>query len=655
MAHSDKSGCQQQIIECPICAKNFTEVAIHAHVNECLGDNIEDGIDMRSADAAGNPFNSEIVSRECSDFTLEPKKDSWSFLKSPRPPKTKATVGESGKKSLCEDRIPDKTGQKLFCSQQNERANLTMSFQPWNSKQTEQEKPNSGSKCLDEAVLSSGENNKFKRRRVETKEEHVEGKLYDLNSKTTPIIRTTSENDYTSLPVTRPQSKLSSASTSQTNCSTIPLAERMRPHSLQEFVGQDKIIGDKTMLRKLLQWETFTSMILWGPPGCGKTTLARTIAQQCRKSLSWRYVQLSATMSGISDIKEAVQIAKNENSSFKRKTVLFIDEIHRFNKLQQDTFLPHVEDGTIVLIGATTENPSFHVNGALLSRCRIIVFEKLSQDDIEKILHRALRELKIGLTTLASSAEVAQIDPNSIRDDDVVTLVEPNVVELIAQMCDGDARCALNSLQNLLESHFNAESRQMPIIITEKDAKESLQRSHVQYDRAGEEHYNCISALHKSIRGSDDNAAIYWLARMLEGGEDPLFIARRLVVCASEDVGLADVHALPLAVATFQACHFIGMPECALNLAHCTTYLSRASKSNEAYAALTNARANIRNQSGTLPGVPLHLRNAPTKLMKQLGYHEGYIYNHSAKGPVNQQYLPSHLQGINFFKTDLSD
>lgn len=298
------------------------------------------------------------------------------------------------------------------------------------------------------------------------------------------------------------------------------------------------------------------------------------------------------------------------------------------------------------MIGATTENPSFNINSALLSRCKVIVFEKLSSENIETILKRGLREINVGLLSAGNEDSTSRV----CNGESVKMFVESDVVDLISQMCDGDARCALNSLQNLVDSKSSVNTDDDITVVTVDDAREALQRSHVQYDRLGEEHYNCASAFQKSIRGSSDDGAIYWLARMLEGGEDPLFIARRLVSCASEDIGMADAHALPLAVSTFQACHFLGMPECALNLAHCTTYLARAPKSNEAYAALNRARESVRKHVGPLPGVPLHLRNAPTKLMRDLGYHKGYQYNHNIQGPVDQEYLPKQLAGTSFFR-----
>uniref|UniRef100_A0A1B6EPV5 AAA+ ATPase domain-containing protein n=1 Tax=Cuerna arida TaxID=1464854 RepID=A0A1B6EPV5_9HEMI len=414
---------------------------------------------------------------------------------------------------------------------------------------------------------------------------------------------------------------------------SVPLAEQMRPSSFQEYIGQAHVLGQNTILRSLLDNNEVPSMILWGPPGCGKTSLAHIISKQCqsRSTQSFRFVKLSATMAGVNDVKEAVKIAKNELASFKRRTILFMDEIHRFNKLQQDIFLPHVESGCIVLIGATTENPSFSLNSALLSRCRVFVLEKLAAPDIIQILTSAAKRLDLAVV---SGSEPIQ-SPLSIDKESI---------DWLADMCDGDARIALNSLHMALKT---CSGQSKPVRITLKDIEEGIKRSHLLYDRKGEEHYNVISAMHKSIRASDDNAALYWLARMLEGGEDPVYIARRLVVCASEDVGLEDPNALTLAMSAMQACKLIGMPECGLFLAHIATYLSRAPKSREVYNALAEAKRCVRDHKGPLPSVPLHLRNAPTKLMKQLGYGAGY--NMRDRLSSNLSYMPPGMEHLDFF------
>ncbi|XP_068092910.1 ATPase WRNIP1 isoform X2 [Hyperolius riggenbachi] len=337
-----------------------------------------------------------------------------------------------------------------------------------------------------------------------------------------------------------------------------PLADKMRPCSLEDYMGQNKIVGENTMLRNLLQANDIPSIILWGPPGCGKTTLAHIIAKNTNKN-NTRFVTLSATSASTNDVREFIKQAQNELRLFKRKTILFVDEIHRFNKTQQDTFLPHVECGTITLIGATTENPSFQVNTALLSRCRVIVLEKISVDAMEVILRRAVDSLGIQVLREDEQAECRSSDASEPS-----MFIEMKALTTLAHLCDGDARTGLNglqmSIQGILAAGENPEQRRM--VIKEEHIKEGLQRSHILYDRAGEEHYNCISALHKSMRGSDENASLYWLGRMLEGGEDPLYVARRLVRFASEDIGLADPLALTQAVSAYQACHFIGMPEC---------------------------------------------------------------------------------------------
>lgn len=435
-----------------------------------------------------------------------------------------------------------------------------------------------------------------------------------------------------------------------------PLADKMRPSTLGEYMGQSKVLGTDTLLRSLLESNEVPSIILWGPPGCGKTTLAHIIAKNSKKH-NTRFVTLSATSASTNDVREVIKQAQNEQKLFKRKTILFVDEIHRFNKSQQDTFLPHVECGTVTLIGATTENPSFQVNTALLSRCRVIVLEKLSVEAMGAILMRAVNSL--GIRVLDQDRPCDAEDGGS--GEEMPVYIEEKALSTLAHLCDGDARTGLNGLQLAVQARLGAgkqsysypgakRSPKTGVIIMEDHVKEGLQRSHILYDRAGEEHYNCISALHKSMRGSDANASLYWLARMLEGGEDPLYVARRLVRFASEDVGLADPSALTQAVAAFQGCHLIGMPECEVLLAQCVVYLARAPKSIEVYSAYNNVKACLKNHKGPLPPVPLHLRNAPTKLMKGLGYGQGYKYNPMCKGPVEQDYLPEELKGLNFFK-----
>jgi len=387
----------------------------------------------------------------------------------------------------------------------------------------------------------------------------------------------------------------------------IPLADRMRPKALGDFVGQEKLLGEGKILRKAIEIDNIPSIIFWGPPGSGKTTLASVIA----KTTKGEFMKLSATTSGVKDIREKIKKAEELKKDGK-KTIMFIDEIHRFNKSQQDTLLPYVENGTIVLIGATTENPSFEVNNALLSRCRVFVLEKLEFAHITKILKKALSNKSAGL----GESKII------IRDEDL---------KFLAEMSDGDARVALNALE------FASDISKK---IDKKIIEEALQKS-LAYDKNGEEHYNIISALHKSMRGGDADASLYWLARMIEGGENSLYIARRLIRFASEDIGIANSFALDQAVSAYQACRFIGVPECSINLAQAVVYMAKSKKSNELYRAYGKAVADVKNY-GNLP-VPLHIRNAPTKLMKELDYGKGYKYSPDFEYKENQEYMPKKL------------
>ncbi|MEA3398784.1 MAG: replication-associated recombination protein A [Patescibacteria group bacterium] len=394
-----------------------------------------------------------------------------------------------------------------------------------------------------------------------------------------------------------------------------PLADQMRPDNLDDFLGQDGIIGPEKMLRRAIESDQLPSLIFWGPPGSGKTTLAHIIARQTKAE----FIRISAVTSGMKDLRSVIKTAR-ENEIEEKKTVLFIDEIHRWNKSQQDGLLPHVEKGIITLIGATTENPSFEVRGALLSRCRIFVLNRLSEENIKRIIQRALNDKSKRL-----------FNPNIKIDKDGINL--------LAAMSNGDARTALNILE--YAGTVSAE-------ITAAVVKEAFQKSYLLYDKKGEEHYNIISALHKSMRGSDPNAALYWLARMLEGGEEPLYIARRLVRFASEDIGLANSRALEQAVAAYQACHFIGLPECNVILAQAVVYMAKCEKSNDLYTAYKQAAGDVR-EHGNLP-VSLHLRNAPTKLMKNLGYGKDYKYSPDHGYNEKQEYLPDRLKGIKYIK-----
>lgn len=396
----------------------------------------------------------------------------------------------------------------------------------------------------------------------------------------------------------------------------IPLADRMRPKTLGDFVGQEKLLGEGKILRKAIEGDAIPSMIFWGPPGSGKTTIAFVIA----KATKGEFMKLSATTSGVKDIREKIKQAEELKKEGK-KTIMFIDEIHRFNKSQQDSLLPHIENGTIILIGATTENPSFEVNNAVLSRSRVFVLEKLSQDNIFQILQTALQDKKKGLGNLK-----IKINEKDLR--------------FLAEMSDGDARVALSALE--FASEINHK-------IDKKTIEQAFQKS-LAYDKNGEEHYNIISALHKSMRGGDADASLYWLARMLEGGENPLYIARRLIRFASEDIGIANSHALDQSVSAYQACHFIGMPECSVNLAQAVVYMAKSKKSNELYKAYGEAVNDIK-KFGNLP-VPLHIRNAPTKLMKDLNYGKDYKYSPDFKYEEKQEYMPEKLNKRKYLDFD---
>ena len=403
-----------------------------------------------------------------------------------------------------------------------------------------------------------------------------------------------------------------------------PLAARMRPDSLDELVGQEHLVGEGRVLRKVIESDQIPSMILWGPPGSGKTTLAHIIARMTSSHFS----PVSAVSSGVADLRRVVSEAKERRGFHRRRTILFIDEIHRFNKAQQDAVLPYVEDGTITLIGATTENPSFEVVSPLLSRCRVYTLHSLNGEQISLLVERALKDEQRGLGKLR------------VR-------LEPDAAEHLVSMADGDARVALNALElAAMAAPPDAEGARNIALPTVEDA---LQHRALLYDRAGEEHFNLISALHKSLRGSDPDASLYWLARMLESGEDPLYVVRRLIRFASEDVGLADPQALTVAVAAQQAVHFVGMPEANLALAEAVIYLATAPKSNSLYVAYSDAQRDIR-QTGSLP-VPLHLRNPVTDLMKDAGYGKGYKYAHDFEGHfVQQQNMPDALKERKYYR-----
>jgi len=392
-----------------------------------------------------------------------------------------------------------------------------------------------------------------------------------------------------------------------------PLAERLRPTSLEEVVGQQKLLGEKAALRVLIEKDQIPSLIFWGPPGVGKTTLARVIAEHTQSL----FVALSAVLSGVKDLREVVEKAKADFKFSRKKTLVFIDEIHRFNKAQQDALLPHLEAGTITLIGATTENPSFEVIGPLLSRCRVFVLEPLSEEDLSALLKKGLGQLH--------------------------SEISPEAQALLLEFAQGDARRLLNTLE--IAAHLAGSGQSISLTILEQAAQQKT----LLYDKGGEEHYNLISAFIKSMRASDPDAAVYYLARMYEAGEDPLFLARRMVIFASEDVGLADPKALPLAIAAMQSYDFVGRPEGWIPLSHCAIYLALAPKNNSSYLAYASAKNEVQH-SGPLPA-PLHLRNAPSKLMKQLGYGKDYKYAHSdPEGSAKMECLPEKLRGKKFFQ-----
>lgn len=400
-----------------------------------------------------------------------------------------------------------------------------------------------------------------------------------------------------------------------------PLASRLRPQTLDEYCGQKHLLGEGKILRRLIESDSVSSMIFWGPPGVGKTTLARIIANRTKAN----FIDFSAVTSGIKEIKTVMEQAE-KNRRFGEKTILFVDEIHRFNKAQQDAFLPFVEKGSIILIGATTENPSFEVNGALLSRCKVFVLQELKTDELCGLLKHALTDERgFGL--------------QKVEIDDVL-------IESIANFANGDARSALSTLEMaVLNGVFDGEKT----VVTAETLEQCISRKSLLYDKNGEQHYNIISALHKSMRNSDPDASVYWLARMLEAGEDPLYIARRITRFASEDIGLADPRALEIAVAVFQACRLIGMPECTVHLTEAVVYMSLAPKSNALYTAYGSAKRDAVNMLAE--PVPLAIRNAPTKLMKELEYGKGYQYAHdTADKLTDMQCLPDSLLGREYYR-----
>jgi putative ATPase len=395
----------------------------------------------------------------------------------------------------------------------------------------------------------------------------------------------------------------------------IPLADKMRPDDFDNFFGQEDLITKNKFLLKAIESDNLPSLIFWGPPGSGKTTLALILAKKIKSD----FIRFSAVVEGVKDLRKVIDKAQN-NKIFEKRTILFVDEIHRWNKAQQDALLPHIENGNIILIGATTENPSFEIRNALLSRCRVLLLKELNEPALVDIIKTALKDEERGL-----GKEDLKINQESI--------------EFLASISNGDARTALNILE--AASFINKE-------ITKDVVIEASQKKSLFYDKDGENHYNIISALHKSMRGSDPDAALYWLARMLEAGEDPLYVARRLVRFASEDIGLANSQALNQAIAVYNACRFIGMPECKINLAQAVVYMSKCKKSNDLYVAYNKAALDVQEKGNLL--VPLHLRNASTNLMKEFGYGKDYKYSPDFEYQEDQDYFPPELKNKKYFK-----
>nr|XP_046178554.1 ATPase WRNIP1 isoform X2 [Oncorhynchus gorbuscha] len=555
---SEEAGSVAEPVQCPVCFKDFAASEINAHLDRCLLNN-DSCPTSTSKDMNGPPLKKPRISSKASSPTVNTT-DSSEARKSTAPPSPIFRMFQTNI-----NKGPVQSERNTFLSNKPIASTAV-------SKGTKRHSPDemgagkaTGQFCIDPPASNT---------------------LIKTPCDTTPV-RALLNIDK-------------------------PLAEKLRPTTLEEYFGQNKVVGEHTLLRSLLDSQEIPSLILWGPPGCGKTTLAHIIASGNKKRGTARFVSLSATSTSTNEVREVIKQAQNELKLMKRKTILFIDEIHRFNKSQQDTFLPHVECGTVTLIGATTENPSFQVNAALLSRCRVLVLDKLSVEAMGLILLRAVATLGISVLgeDLSDRIDQDELDPTELRSEPKV-YIEQKALDTIAHLCDGDARAGLNGLQLAVQARVGAArpgqsgsgSTPHDIVVQEEHVKEGLQRSHILYDKAG----------------------------------------------------MADPSALPQAVSAFQACHLIGMPECEVILAQCVVYLARAPKSVEIYKAYGNVKASLRNHKGPLPSVPLHLRNAPTKLMKDLGYAEGYKYNPAFSAPVEQDYLPEELRGMDFFTWNPSD
>ena len=517
---------------------------------------------------------------------------------------------------MCSDNFPmDKLpGHASYCNGKKSFPNFSPSMKRKHENETEKQ----------DANLKTSTFFNLKRQKSETCSSKNENKLTTIGSKQVSSVSG-------SLQGNNGQSNSSPSPKSQA-----PLADRMRPTDFSAYAGQEKFLGHGTVIRSLLEDVTrMPSLLVWGPPGCGKTSLANILATKAKASGCVKFVKMSAVTCGVSEVKEVVQTAKTELKMFKRKTILFLDEVHRFNKTQQDHFLPHIESGTIIFIGATTENPSFSLNNALLSRCKLISLEKLSASAVYEIIKRALDQEKVEIVDGVDVEKAEGHMSASITDE---------AVKYLSNIVDGDARAALTYLEMVINNSRSSNSQ-----INLEMVGSAVSKTSVKYDRKGDQHYFMASALQKSIRGSDDNAALYWLGRMLRGGEDPAFIGRRLVRCASEDIGLADNSSLSIAVSAMQGAQLLGRPECDVLLAQATVHLARAPKSHEVYAALTNVYEVIDNPgTGGLPEVPLHLRQGGGKVGKEQGWGVGYSFD---LGKVKDiEYMPAQLRGQNFFR-----